>query len=96
MADERTPEQREADDNLLTAISERFRVYEVMGTDEVIDQFIVAAYINGLGLVERNSARYGYAVRDSGQGPDSTPAHALQGLVVRAGEWLAQPEPDDE
>lgn len=95
VADERTPEQKAADEHLIEAIAERFRVYELMASDEVVEQYIVSAYVTGLDLIDRNSAKYCYAVRDSGEGPYSVPVHSLQGLIVRAHDWLANDDRDD-
>lgn len=88
MNDDRTTEQRAADDNLLTAIADRFRAYGVLRDDEVVEHFVVAAYVNGLDLMDRNCARYAYAARDGGIGPYSAPIHVLYGLLDMARRWL--------
>ena len=89
MTDDRSPELRAADDALLAAITERFRIVGAVDTDSVVESFVVAAYVNGMDLMDRNSARYAYAVRDSGEGPYSAPTHELRGLLMMAEEWIA-------
>lgn len=88
MADDRTVDQAHTDDLLLEAITLRCRAYGLCAEDEVVEQFLVAAFIDGMGLQERGSIRYVFCTRDSGKGLYATPPHSLQGLVVRAARWL--------
>lgn len=86
--DERTPEERAADEALLDAISNRFRVFKIMNPDEVVDQYVVTAYINGLELQDENCSKYGYAYRDSGNGPHSSSRHVILGLIEQHRQHL--------
>lgn len=88
VGDTRDPEVRAADEALLDAITNRLRVTGVLREDEVVDEFIVAASIDGMGLRERAATRYGYLTRDSGYGPHGAPLHHLEGLLRRAIRWL--------
>lgn len=96
MPDTRDDEHRRLDDALLDAITERARYLGQIEPDEVVQAFVIASHVAGLGLAERNASRYVYLTRDSGVGPDAVPAHELDGLAARLVRWLALPEPEDD
>lgn len=78
--DERTSEQRQADDELTTALERVARAYEIIDDDEILVDYVVAGYARGPGLNDRGGTRAVVLYRDDATGPVST-SYAYLGLA---------------